>query len=75
MGKTRKTARVADTARAEVRKLREKRGLSQRQAAVILGVRQARLCELESGARPMTLRSIQLVADGYGVPVRVIFGR
>ena len=56
-------------------KLRRERGLSQRQAALELGVSQALLSHYETDAREPKLEFVMKVSEFYGVTTDYILGR
>jgi transcriptional regulator with XRE-family HTH domain len=56
---------------AEVRALRERRGLTQRQLAQALGWDQPQVARLEAGAVTPNLATLQLLADRLGLVITV----
>ncbi len=60
---------------AQLLKLRQDRGLSQREAAQDLGISQALLSHYENGLREPKLELVVRVCDYYGVSADYILGR
>jgi transcriptional regulator with XRE-family HTH domain len=52
-----------------IRKLRKKKGWTQMQMAVNLGLDNSYLCEIEQGKQEACIRNIQVIARGFGVSI------
>ena len=56
-----------------LKKLRIKKGISQKELASAIGVSHPRISELESGTANPTLRTIEAIADYFGVRISRLF--
>lgn len=53
--------------------LRDAHGWSQRLCAAFLGINHSYLAEIELGKRNPTLRSLEKIADGFGITLEELF--
>lgn len=58
-----------------LRVLREERGMTQEEAAELIGVHAKHLQRIERGTVNVTLATLVAVAVGYDVPLSALFGR
>jgi len=58
-----------------LKQLRENRGESQEDLARVLGYSRVSISRYESGERPISLKTLQKIADHYGVSINYFLGR
>ncbi|MEG1371359.1 MAG: helix-turn-helix transcriptional regulator [Mucinivorans sp.] len=65
---------VAKEVASNIRRLRNERGISQRDLAAWCNFEYPNMCRIESGRTNVTLQTISRVAFALGVDVRELFG-
>jgi transcriptional regulator with XRE-family HTH domain len=55
-----------------LRALRTKLGVPQADLAAKVGIHKSTLCEIESGLRPITLKTIRRLAEVWGLPAHEV---
>jgi transcriptional regulator with XRE-family HTH domain len=58
-----------------VKKLRKKQGLTQMQMAVNFGIDNSFLCRVEQGKQEVCIRTMQVIARGFGVSLSQLLSK